>query len=113
MSEIDMKRVEQLRFLFKEQFSTRMEIFLKTIASYIDEIEVFVKTDSRTEVTSIAHKLASSSYQVGLVEIGKLAEILERSGHDPSVSTQDIHTSMKQEFQDLDKKMKAVINENE
>lgn len=76
---IDFQAVERLRSLLGNEFVPMMQVFLQDAAGYVRDMENAIRAGKLKDMQASAHKLRSTSGQIGLARIQQIAEKCEYS----------------------------------
>src|SRR5262249_6630960 len=75
---IDVAKLVQLHSLLGDAFAPLVASFISNAALYVAQIEAAVHSGQKNEAVAVAHKLKSSAAQLGLPDLSKAAERVER-----------------------------------
>ena len=75
---IDVAKLVQLHGLLGEAFYPLVASFISNAALYVSQIETAIGAMDPTQAAAIAHKLKSSAAQLGLPDLAKAAERVEK-----------------------------------
>jgi HPt (histidine-containing phosphotransfer) domain-containing protein len=75
---IDYEKLAQLHELLAEAFEPLISSFRSNANLYVSQIEGAISDSRLDEATAVAHKLKSSAAQLGLPDLAKAAEMVEK-----------------------------------
>src|SRR5262245_7012326 len=77
---VDVDELVQLHGLLGDAFAPLVASFISNSALYVSQIETAVDQMDMAQAAAIAHKLKSSAAQLGLPDLAKAAERVEKLG---------------------------------
>ncbi len=104
---IDYTRIEYMRTLLEDDFTSELESFLHNAGSYSVGMGAALKAKNRVELSALAHKLKSISGQLGLKEVERLCEALEYGKDTPEDTLSALHGKLAAALEAVERELKA------
>lgn len=104
---IDFQAIERLRSLLGNDFAPMMRVFLQDAGGYVRDIESAIKAGRYQDMQVSAHKLRSTSGQMGLSRIQQIAEQCEYSKAMTNETLLALHTELADTLMQVEKVLKS------
>ena len=107
-SELDEEQLAYQRETLGHVFSTLVETYLAQTPGLLAELDEAVSEEDAEQLWGLAHRLKSSSAQVGALQFSELAKVLEQAGRAGRVDVHDKIQQMHQVYAQLEPKLKVL-----
>jgi len=106
---VDMDAIESLRHILREDFSAVMDSYAKNTRRYLSLIELALAENDRVSLIMSAHKLASSSGQVGFMKLSEISREIEmQAGHASASDIMRYYIKAEKTFQEALKILQSI-----